>query len=86
MVFAVFDGNVHQLGIFWLFGGSEDERGICGSILRLILSNGSKVTRVTDNCGANGFQLFEGASHDLLTFCVGFGGWKWWLLMNKLRE
>ena len=64
MIFAVFDSNVHQLGIIWLLGGREDEGGICGSILWLVLSNGSKVTRVTDHCGANGLQLFEGASHD----------------------
>ena len=66
MVFAVFDGNVHQLGIFRLFGRSEDEGGICSSILWLVLSNGSKVARITDDCGANGFELFEGASHDVL--------------------
>ena len=68
MVFAVFDRDIHQLGILWLFGGSEDEGGIRGSILWLVLSNGSKGARVTDNCSANGFQLFEGASHDVLLF------------------
>lgn len=43
MVFAVFNGNVHQLSVFGFFGGSEDEGGICGGILRLVFSNGSKV-------------------------------------------
>ena len=71
MVFAIFDGDVHQLGIFWLFGRSEDEGGICGSILWLVFSNGSKVARVTDNCGANGFQLIEGARHDFFIVLYG---------------
>lgn len=54
MVFAILNGNVHQFGVFWLFGRSEDEGGICGSILWLVLSNGSKIARVADDCGANG--------------------------------
>lgn len=59
MIFAVGNGNIHQLGIFWLLGSSEDEGGIRGSILRLVFSNGSKVTRVADNSGAYGLQLFQ---------------------------
>lgn len=77
MIFAVFDGNVHQLGVFRLFGRSENEGGICSGILWLVLSNGSKVARVTDNRSANGFQLFKRASHDsviLWRFVVCYDG------------
>lgn len=70
MIFAIFDSNVHQFGVFWLFRRSEDEGWVCGSILWLVLSNGSKVARVTDDCGASGFQLFKGASHDFLLLFV----------------
>ena len=66
MILSVCNGNIHKLCVFWLFGRGENERGICGSILWLILSDGSKVTRVTDDSGANGFQLFKRASHDLI--------------------
>ena len=55
MVLPVFDSNIHQLSIFCFFGRSEDEGGICGGILWLVLPNGSKVARVADNCGAKGF-------------------------------
>lgn len=70
MIFSIFDRNVHQLGILCLFGGSKDERGICGSILWFVFSNGSKVARVTDNCGAKGFQLVERATHGLNIACI----------------
>ena len=68
MILSVCNGNIHKLCVFWLFGRGENERGICGSILWLILPNGSKVTGVTNDSGANGFQLFKRASHDLILF------------------
>ena len=68
MILSVCNGNIHKLCVFCLFGRSENERGICGSILWLILSDGSKVTRVTNDGGASGFQLFKRASHDLVLF------------------
>ena len=68
MIFAIFDSNVHQLGILWFFGRSEDEGRICGCILWLVLSNGSKVARVAHDCGTGGFQLFKRASHDVGLF------------------
>lgn len=40
------DGNVDKLGIFSLFGGGENYRGVCGSILRCVLYNGGKVALV----------------------------------------
>lgn len=70
MVFPILDRNVHQLGILCLFGRSQDERGVRGSILWLVFSNGSKVARVTDNCSAKGFQLVEGATHGFDMACV----------------
>ena len=68
MILSVCNGNIHKLCVFWLFGRSENERGIGGSILWLILSDGSKVTRVTNDGGADGFQLFKRASHDMVLF------------------
>jgi hypothetical protein len=37
---AVLNGRLHQLGIFGLLGGDEDERGVGGGILRLVLFDG----------------------------------------------
>ena len=59
MVLAVGDGDIHQLGIFWLFRSSEDKRGIGCSILGFVFANGCKVARVADDCGARCLQLFQ---------------------------
>jgi hypothetical protein len=40
LLLAVLDGNVHQLGVFGLLGGSQDEGRVGGSILGLVLGNG----------------------------------------------
>lgn len=37
------------LGVLGLLGCGEDQRRVGGGILRLVLVNGGKVTRVTDN-------------------------------------
>ena len=39
MFLAIFDGPVHQLGIFGLFGGGKDEGRICCSILGFIFAD-----------------------------------------------
>jgi len=52
VLLAVGDGVVNELGIVGLLGGSQDQGRVGGSILRLVLVNGSKVTRVAnDNLG-----------------------------------
>lgn len=46
---AELDGSVNELGVIGLLGSGEDQRGVGGSILRLVLVNGSEVTRVANN-------------------------------------
>lgn len=41
---CVCDSLVDELGVLGLLGCGEDEGGVCGSILRLVLGNGGKVT------------------------------------------
>jgi len=64
LVLTVGDGGINEAGVLWLLGSSEDQRWVGGSILWLVLANGSKVTRVGDNGGARGLQLVEGGRHD----------------------
>lgn len=40
LLLSVVDGDIDQLGVLLLLGGSEDERRVGGSILRLVLANG----------------------------------------------
>ena len=40
LLLSIFDGNVHQLGIVGLLRSSQDQRGVGGRILRLILGDG----------------------------------------------
>jgi hypothetical protein len=40
LLLSVVDGDIDQLGVLGLLGGSEDEGGVGGSILRLVLANG----------------------------------------------
>ena len=40
MFLAIFDRRVNQLGIFGFLGSGEDEGGVGGSILRLVLFDG----------------------------------------------
>jgi hypothetical protein len=40
LLLSVVDSDVDQLGVLLLLGGSEDERRVGGSILRLVLANG----------------------------------------------
>ena len=49
VVLAVLDSVVNELGVLLLLGSSQDQRRVGGGILRLVLVNGSKVTRVTDD-------------------------------------
>lgn len=45
------DGNgiVNQLGVLGLLGGSQNQRGVGGGILGLVLGDGTEVTRVGDD-------------------------------------
>lgn len=49
VLLAVLDGSVDQLLVVGLLGGSENEGRVGGGILRLVLLNGRKVTRVGDD-------------------------------------
>jgi hypothetical protein len=49
LLLTLLNGSVDQAGIFGLLGGSEDEGGVGGSILRLVLVNGGKVTGVAND-------------------------------------
>jgi len=49
VLLAVGDSLVDELGVLGLLGGGEDEGGVGGSILRLVLANGGEVTRVADD-------------------------------------
>lgn len=57
MLLAIRDGLVDELGVFGLLGGGEDEGRVGGGVLRLVLADGGKVTRVADN-GLEG-ELFS---------------------------
>ena len=69
MIFSVGDSYVNELCVFRLFAGREDEGGICGGILRLVLPNSSKITAVTDNGRARSFQLIKRRSHGADNVC-----------------
>lgn len=49
VLLAILDSRVNQLLVLGLLGRGEDERGVGGRILWLILVDGRKVTRVTDD-------------------------------------
>ena len=46
---TVGDGIVNELGVLGLLGSGEDEGGVGGGILRLVLANGGEVTGVADD-------------------------------------
>lgn len=46
---AVRDGIINELGVLRFLGGSQDQRRVRGSILRLVLANCGKVTAVADD-------------------------------------
>ena len=46
---TVGDSIVNELGVLGLLGSGEDEGGVGGGILRLVLANGGEVTRVADD-------------------------------------
>ena len=48
MLLAILYSLVDEGGILWLLASRKDEGWISGGILRLVLVNGSKVTRVTN--------------------------------------
>lgn len=50
---AVLDGSVDELGVLGLLGSGEDQGGVGGGILRVVLGDGGEVTRVADNGLAN---------------------------------
>jgi hypothetical protein len=39
LFFAVCDCDIDKFGIFFLFGGGEDERGVSGSVLGLVFAD-----------------------------------------------
>lgn len=47
LLLSVVDGNIDQLGVLGLLGGSEDEGGVGGGILRLVLANGYREMSVS---------------------------------------
>ena len=49
LLLALLDGGVDQAGIFGLLGRGQDEGGVGGGILGLVLADGGKVTRVADD-------------------------------------
>lgn len=49
MLHTVGDGIVNELGVLGLLGSGEDEGGVGGGILRLVLANGGEVTGVADD-------------------------------------
>jgi hypothetical protein len=49
VLLSVGDSVVNKLGILSLLRGCQDQGRVGGSILRLVLVNGSKVTRVADD-------------------------------------
>ena len=49
MLLAVLDSSLDQLLVLLLLGRGEDERGVGGGILGLVLVDGRKVTRVADD-------------------------------------
>ena len=63
MVFTVSNGDIDKLCVFGLLRGGEDEGWVGGSILRLVLVDGSEITRVADDGGAGGLQLIERGGH-----------------------
>jgi len=56
---AVLDGGVNELGVLGLFRRGKNQGGVGGGILRLVLVDGRKVTRVTDDdlCGGMSAQF-----------------------------
>lgn len=61
---GVLDGLIDQLRVLGLLRRGEDERGVGGGILGLVFSDGGEVTRVGDDDGARGLELFQGVRHD----------------------
>jgi hypothetical protein len=49
VLLAVLDSGVDQLLVLLLLGRGEDERGVGGRILGLVLVDGRKVTGVADD-------------------------------------
>ena len=43
------DGGIDEAGVLGLLGGSQDQGGVGGGILRLVLANGGEVTGVADD-------------------------------------
>ena len=56
---AILDRGVNELGVFGLLGRGKDQGGVGGGILRLVLVDGRKVTRVADDdlCGVMSAQF-----------------------------
>jgi hypothetical protein len=67
VLLSVLNGIVNELGVLGLLCGGEDQGRVGGGILRLVLVDGSKVTRVTDDS----LILF------LVMFCVSSDD-GWW--------
>lgn len=65
LFFAVFNSDVHQVGVLWLLDGSKDERRVGGRILGFVSLDGIEFSRVGDD-GGDLFELVELGSHDCL--------------------
>ena len=63
MLLAILDGNIHQLGIFWLLRRGEDERWVCGSILWLVFCDGCEMLELYDFVGAVNLLAKSPESH-----------------------
>ena len=61
-VFAISDGFVHEVRVFGLRCGREDERGIRGRVLRLVGLHGLEVAGVCDDLGEL-LELVELSGH-----------------------
>lgn len=49
VLLAVGDGLVDELGVLLLLGGCQDEGGVGGGVLRLVLADGGEVAGVADD-------------------------------------
>lgn len=74
VLLSVLDGFVNELGVLGLLGSGEDQGGVGGRILRLVLLNGVEVTGVADDGLIRGSRwLALGAPGDEINSGCGCG-------------
>jgi hypothetical protein len=49
VLLAVLDGGIDELGVLLLLGRGEDQGGVGGGILGVVLVDGREITRVADD-------------------------------------